>query len=219
MAKRAYGLIIFDLDGTLIDSKRDIANSINFALGSVGLNPLSETEISGFVGHGVRALIGQVLGSLEDSRLPMLRKNFQEHYDQHLLDTTQLYAGITELLKSLPEVELAVVSNKPHRMTEKILKGLNIEGFFKWVVGGDTYPVMKPNPQVLSNILAQSQKNRERLMVGDSSVDIQTGRACGIDTCGVTYGFRPLEELKAAGADILVHSVIELQQVLAGEPD
>ena len=122
-------------------------------------------------------------------------------------------------MRSLSEVELAVVSNKPHRMTEKILKGLNIEGFFKWVVGGDTYPVMKPNPQVLSNILAQSQKNRERLMVGDSSVDIQTGRACGIDTCGVTYGFRPLEELKAAGADMLVHSVIELQQVLGGTSD
>lgn len=212
-----FELILFDLDGTLIDSREDITNSMNHALVEIGLSPLSESLIASFVGKGIKTLVAKVLGSENDPRIPQLRSLFRDHYYKHSLDKTMLYQGIFELIHQLSGRELAIVTNKPEAMSEKVLSGLNIRQHFKWLVGGDTFPVIKPDPQVVSNILKESLKNIEKMvMIGDSKIDIELAKNIGITSIGVCYGYRPELELKDAGADYIVHHVSELAEILLG---
>ncbi len=215
--KKNFDLILFDLDGTLIDSREDIANSMNHALVEMGLPPLSDALIASFVGKGIKTLVAKVLGSAQDPRLPQLRHLFRDYYHEHSLDKTKLYPEMFELIHQLIDRELAIVTNKPVAMSEKILTGFHIRQHFKWLVGGDTFPVIKPDPQVLSNILKESQKIKEQMvMIGDSKIDIELAKNVGISSIGVCYGYRPEQELKDAGADYIVHHVAELAEILLG---
>lgn len=211
-------VLVFDLDGTLIDSREDIAFSLNHTFRAMGYDPLPMETISGFVGNGIIPLIKravEVAGHPEKEK--DVTRHFRECYWEHLLDKTVLFAGVEETLAKLKSrFKMGLVSNKPERFTKKIVKELGLEPMFKGAVyGGDTLEVKKPNPSALLEIAAKYNSPTNRLLiVGDSAVDIETGKNAGAYTVGVTYGFRDVEELTAAGVDKLIDSFDELLDIL-----
>ena len=209
--------LVFDLDGTLIDSAHDLAAAVNAMLVRLapGSGPLTDEEVRSFVGDGARKLLerGILARGLElslERALPV----FLEAYRGCMLETTRLYPGVREALAALrARHALAVLSNKPGRMSRSILGGLGIADHFARIYGGDDVP-KKPDPAGLLRLLAElGVPPRETLMVGDSANDIRTGRAAGVRTVGVSYGFDP-EGVKAEQPDALVADLRELSGLL-----
>lgn len=213
--KRGVELIIFDLDGTLIDSRIDIANSVNYTLKQLGLNPLDDKIILGYVGDGVRSLIER---ALSPSNLHLFEKGldtFLSYYSEHLLDNTFFFPGVTETLKFFSYKKMAVISNKPEALSINTLKGLGIYNFFKSVVGGDSLEQKKPAPEPVLKVLEDLNVDREKaIIVGDSYVDIEAGKAAGIMTCGVTYGFKIRDAILKAGPDFMIDHLAELKEII-----
>ncbi len=218
MRKFDVDVIVFDLDGTLIDSKLDIANALNWTLEKLGYPHLPVETIGAFVGNGVLPLIQRTLeaaGHLEKEEAMV--SLFRQRYLDHLLDNTRLFDSVEETVNQLAgRYKLGLVSNKPERYTKKIVHELGIEPVFDGAVyGGDTIPVKKPDPQALLEIAEKYGSPVSRLlMVGDSAVDIKTGQNAGAYTVGVTYGFRPLKELADAGPDALIDRFSQLGTLL-----
>jgi phosphoglycolate phosphatase len=206
-------LLIFDLDGTLIDSKKDIADSLNYSLATEGFSTLPDEQIENLVGRGARQLVCQAIGNPTDDELGKVFRTFWNHYYAHLLDQTMLYPGVLNFLESFSHLSKAVVTNKPEIFSKKILEGLKIDHHFRWVIGGDTLPIQKPNPQVFDPILQDLGVPVQALMIGDSDVDIECGRAAGFLTCAVTYGFRPRQELELVRPDFIIDGFEELEQL------
>ncbi len=200
--------IIFDLDGTLIDSKLDLSNALNKSLEHFCLEPLSYDKIYNFVGNGVRRLIEDAVkfrGKLE--LFDDVFNFFLNYYYNHLLDNTVLYSGIKEVLDTLKEcdIRLFVVSNKSEIFSKKILRGLGVEHYFKEVIGGDTYPNKKPHPQQILEILKKyGAKSDEFVVIGDSENDIEAARAAGVAVCWAAYGFRDRSILNRYSVDFVV---------------
>ena len=212
MNKLAIELIIFDLDGTLIDSKVDIANSVNYTLGRFHLPVLENSIIYGYVGNGVLPLLNKVFaGSDKKNDMEEALKIFRVHYEKHLLDNTRLYPGVMEILECFSGVSMGVLSNKPERYVKKILKGLNIARFFHVVIGGDTMETKKPETEGINMVIDTFKAGPGKtLIIGDGGVDIKTGKKAGVHTCGVSYGLRGRNELVEAGADIIIDDIREL---------
>jgi phosphoglycolate phosphatase len=183
-------LIVFDLDGTLVDSREDLAVAVNVAIGSFGFPALPHAEISGYVGDGASALIRRALPAGEDGLLPLVLERFLSYYGRHLLDTTRPYPGVVDgLRKWCGTYRMALLTNKPLAMTNSILTGLSLTGYFFEVRGGDSFETKKPDPQGLLHILRTAGvAPSEAVMVGDAKNDVLAGRAAGTVTCGVTYG-------------------------------
>ncbi|MDI9613272.1 MAG: HAD-IA family hydrolase [Acidobacteriota bacterium] len=209
-------LFLFDLDGTLIDSQQDIVQSLNLALGRMRLPALSPARIRAFVGDGVQVLIERALAAAtgrspdpEETALGL--ELFREEYGRHLLDHTRLYPGVGAALGRLRWARCAVVSNKPADFCRRILAGLGIAGRFEIILGGDSTRHRKPDPEPLLEAMRFCRvPAAEVVMVGDSRVDIDAGRAAGVFTCGVLGGFRTEAELASCGCDLLIRSVAEL---------
>ncbi len=206
-------LLIFDLDGTLIDSKADIAASVNFALAQAGYTPLPQKTIESFVGRGLSHLIRDALGNPSDAEVSKVAQGFWNHYDQHLLDATTLYSGVIDLLEQTNHFEKAVVTNKPYHFSKKILEGLKLTHHFRWLIGGDSLPMQKPSPEVLTPIFKDLGKKPRGMIVGDSDIDIECGKKAGLVTCGVTYGYRSREEIVSASPDYIVDQFEEIQHL------
>jgi len=183
-------LLVFDLDGTLVDSKVDLANAVNVALESFDLPPLPHPVIYSYVGDGASALIRRALPPEKTERLPEVLDRFLAYYRRHLLDTTRAYPGVAGTLRKWAGIyRMAVLTNKGVAMTREILSGLSLDGFFFEVRGGDSFGTKKPDPEGLLHILREAGvEAREAIMIGDSRNDVQAGRAAGAVTCGVTYG-------------------------------
>lgn len=183
-------LIVFDLDGTLVDSKEDLAVAVNVAVESFGFPPLPHPEIYGYVGDGAAALIRRALPADQDGLLPQALDRFLSYYRRHLLDTTRPYPGVVDSLRRWsPKYRMALLTNKPIAMTEAILSGLSLAGYFCDVRGGDSFGTKKPDPEGLVHILREAGVTpAEAVMVGDAKNDVLAGRAAGTVTCGVTYG-------------------------------
>lgn len=188
--KRGVRLLVFDLDGTLVDSKTDLANSVNHTLQTFGIEPLPHPTIFRYVGNGATQLIRRSLGPHREETLPDALRLFLDHYGRHLLDTTVPYPGVEESLREHSgRYEMAVLTNKPVEMTREILDGLSLSRHFGDVRGGDSFGSKKPDPEGLLSILdARAASPAESLMVGDSLNDVLAGRGAGTATCGVTYG-------------------------------
>jgi phosphoglycolate phosphatase len=208
-------LILFDLDGTLVDSREDVANALNHALAACGLPPLSVARVAGMIGGGVVNLIQTALGDDNRSRFKKTLASFREHYSEHLLDHTVLYPGVRETLARLGSCAKAVLTNKPTDYSLKILEGLAIGGFFTEVMGGDRKQAKKPAPDAVHELLNRfSLRAEEALMVGDSTIDIETGRNAGIRTGAVTYGFGRRVDLEAARPDYLLDTIRQLAVIV-----
>lgn len=214
--KRACRLFLFDLDGTLIDSKADITGTLNLVLARMKLPQLQESVVTGFVGEGLQKLIESSLRAAtgsepEGASIHEATALFMEEYDQHLLDRTRLIPHAKEGLDRLSWAKFAVVSNKPERFSRRILEGLGIANRFHIILGGDSTPRRKPDPQSLHLAMDFCKVSAaESAIIGDSPVDIQAGKAAGVTTCGVAGGFRSKEELEAAGCDLILQSLLEL---------
>lgn len=209
----AVRLVVFDLDGTLVDSSRDLASAVNAALRRVapGAPPLAEEIVRSFIGSGARKLIER---SLQASGLPLPAADvlplFLEEYRGRLLETTRLYPGVEEGLDALVPKTLAVLTNKPGDLSRAILEGLGVAARFARVYGGGDLPERKPDPSGLLRILEEAgAAAAEAAMVGDSDIDVLTGRAAGVFTVGVSYGFDP-ESLRATPPDLMIDDLGQL---------
>jgi len=213
-----YDLVIFDLDGTLIDSKLDLANSVNFTRLRMGLSELEHRLIFSYIGDGATMLIRRAMGEgLNESHVQRALEIFLSHYREHLLDNTTLYPGVAETLEALRRLNLAVLTNKPLRPTQAILQGLQIHDRFAVVYGGNSFEQKKPHPVGIEQILSDTGTARQRtVMVGDSYIDIQTGRNASVATCGVTYGLAS-DTLHAPKPDFLIDDLRELSHIIFGK--
>lgn len=219
-------LLVFDLDGTLIDSRLDLIHSVNAMLRHIGRPELDGDVIASYVGDGAPALVRRALDNTDDEALLRAAlEYFLGYYRQHKLDHTTVYEGIPELLARLADSQnrfeskgvlrrMAVLSNKPVNPSRDILRALGLGDFFVRVYGGNSFTTKKPDPLGVRTILEETGVAAdEALIIGDSSVDVLTGQNAGLWTCGVTYGFAP-HTLEDVPPDVLIESPRELGELL-----
>jgi phosphoglycolate phosphatase len=205
-------LLVFDLDGTLVDSQRDLADSVNATRAWMGLGPLPLDIVARYVGNGAPVLIQRALPDAGQEDWARGLKYFLDYYREHMLDSTALYPGVQEALDQLhaERVPLAVLTNKPIRFTLQMLEGLGIDLHFFRVYGGNSFSEKKPDPVGLNALVAESGADRSRtIMVGDSAVDVETARNAGVQACGVRWGFQP-ETFASSPPDFLIADMREL---------
>jgi phosphoglycolate phosphatase len=209
--------LVFDLDGTLIDSGRDLALSVNATLEHMGRAPLPYERIYSYVGKGASRLIEQALGpGATATECEQGLAHFLSYYRRHMLDNTVTYPGVREGLAALEGLPMAVLTNKPVRFSEEIVRGLGLSKYFRFVYGGNSFQTKKPDPAGIEVLLREfGIKPKEAMIVGDSEVDVQTARNAGTWICGVTYGLG-LERLAEYPPDLLLDSLAELPAHLAG---
>lgn len=210
-------LVIFDLDGTLIDSRLDLIHSVNAMLRHFGHPELPGDIVASYVGDGAPMLVRRALGDPDEKIFKQGLDFFLAYYREHKLDCTKAYPGIPEALKQIGsngyDREMAVLSNKPVNPTRAIVDALGLARFFVKVYGGNSFETKKPDPLGVNTLLKETGIAPENAMIiGDSSIDILTGRNAGITTCGVTYGFAP-HTLCEAPPDVLIGSPQELGEL------
>jgi phosphoglycolate phosphatase len=212
-------LIIFDLDGTLIDSRQDLANAVNATRRHMGMDSLSNERVYSYVGNGAPVLVRRALGDeATEAEVEEALEFFLEFYRDHDLDHTRLYPGVLETLNLLRDagMRMAVLTNKPVRMSRHIVEGLGVAGYFFQVYGGNSFEFKKPHPMGVEALRKEVSAGRDAtLMVGDSSVDVLTARNAGISCCCVTYGFQP-ESLADPAPDRLIDRMEQLADWLVG---
>lgn len=209
--------VIFDLDGTLCDSREDIAAAVNAGLAACALPPAEASVITGFVGDGVGRLVDRVLGQVGASpaRAPEVVRHLLAYYREHPVVHTRPYPGLTPVLEGLAHRGLALASNKPTDLCERIVTHFGWRPHFRAVLGADWGGPRKPAPDVLVHLAALlGRPPGEGVMVGDSVGDLMAGRAAGLATVAALYGFRSRAELLAAGPDAVLATPADLPAVL-----
>lgn len=219
-------LLVFDLDGTLIDSRLDLIHSVNAMLQHIGRPALDGHVIASYVGDGAPALVRRAIGDTNDEALfRAAMEYFLGYYRIHKLDHTTVYAGMAETLAGLADPsrgnpsngvrrQMAVLSNKPVNPSRDIVQALGLGEFFVRIYGGNSFTTKKPDPLGVQTILHETGVAAdEALIIGDSSIDVLTGRNAGMWTCGVTYGFAP-HSLEEVPPDVLIETPRELGELL-----
>jgi phosphoglycolate phosphatase len=217
----AVRALIFDLDGTLIDSKLDLAISINATLKNMGRAPLPHETIFGMVGSGASVLVQRALGlkDVTHAEVETGLAYFLSYYRSHMLDNTVAYPGVREGLELLEKYPMAVLTNKPVNFSRAILDGLGLSRYFRFVYGGNSFEKKKPHPMGVETLLRELVfQPQEAMIIGDSEIDTQTARNSGIWACGVTYGLGT-ESLKKFPPDLMLDSLTELPAHLDGRTD
>lgn len=210
--------IVFDFDGVLVDSGRDIANAANFALTNLGLETLPESLIIRFIGGGAEPLIKKCLElrKADDLFMDALRL-FQDYYSKHATDETCLYPGVKEMLIGCASkgIIMGIATNKLETITNELLEKFEIQNYFRIIVGPSMVKRRKPDPEAIEIILHHfSLDPNKAIMVGDKREDILAGKAAGTYTCGVTYGFGSLEEISSSNPDFIIDKPIDLLEFL-----
>lgn len=208
-------LIIFDLDGTLLNTIDDLTDAVNYALWEYGFAPRSVDECRQFVGNGVAKLMERALPDhvRTPENLERMCKLFFSYYDEHLWDKTRPYAGMKSILAALQArgIKLAVASNKYQSATERLIEHFFPQIPFAAVLGQRENVPAKPHPQIVQDILAAAGETPEHVLyIGDSDVDMQTAHNAGVKACAATWGFKPREVLAACGPDYLIDTPQEL---------
>ncbi len=207
-------LFVYDFDGTLVDTFADIVNSVNLALAEMNIQPLSRETIRKNIGSGVINLMTRSLEGSGCNDIEMAVSFFQKHYNNHLLDQTKLYPNGRETVEHFSKKKNAILSNKPISFIEKILTELNFLSPFDSVLGGDSLSGRKPNPMGLQLLMKNLNcPVKEVLMIGDSAIDIETGKNAGVITCGVTYGLGDLISLHGSKPDYLIDNLSNLKSL------
>jgi len=215
----AIKLLVFDLDGTLIDSRLDLVHSVNATLRHLKRPELPGDVIASYVGDGAPVLVRRALGDPKrEGDVKEALEYFMAYYRAHKLDHTHLYPGIQEMLTAVRKGDgirrqMAVLSNKPVVPSRAIVEALGLAEFFVHVYGGNSFPTKKPDPYGVQSLLRETNRRAEEaVMIGDSSIDVITGRNAGLWTCGVTYGFAP-HTLCEAPPDVTVDSPQEIAEL------
>ena len=210
-------LLIFDLDGTLIDSKTDLVLGVNAMREQLGLVRLDPQVVLSYVGQGVTILIRRALGdSASDEEVARARTIFLDYYRRHLLDNTVPYPGVRDAIEKLQGRMMAVLTNKDVELSRQILSGLGLSPYFSAIYGDRSFPQRKPDPVGVLELMREARtSSRQTMMIGDSDTDVLTGRNAGVWTCGVTYGFGA-HTLEAISPDVLVGDLRELADLLNG---
>lgn len=215
-------LLIFDLDGTLVNSQRDLANSVNAMLVHFGRKEEPCELIASYIGDGAPMLVRRALGDPDDEHFVADALNyFMAHYREHLLDNTYVYEGTTQALdrmKTGPDGQqrkMAVLSNKPVRPSQRIVDGLGLSAYFFQVYGGNSFHTKKPDPLGAVTLMREAGVPPEQtVMVGDSANDVLTARAAGMWSVGLTYGLAP-HQLEQAPPDVLADSPQEMAEAVS----
>ncbi len=214
--------VIFDLDGTLVDSAPDIAISMNKMLQELNFPTRDLAQVRDWIGNGAgrlikRALTGQLDGEPPEELFKQAYQLFFDIYEQHINVESAMYPGALEGLMALREQSyiLACVTNKPRRFTPPLLEAFEIDHFFEYLICGDDLSVKKPDPQVLQTILKQTNLSAlQAVMVGDSASDIKAARSANMKSFCVSYGYHQGKGVDALGADYIIDSIVEIPQYL-----
>ena len=224
-------LLVFDLDGTLIDSAQDLYNSVNATLKEFNCGPLPDKKIASFVGNGAPMLMRRSLAlaggiapdQINEDLFAKAYAFFLQHYREHKLDFTYAYVGVLDALKALhelhdpsggPQRTMAVLTNKPVRPARGICEGLGLADYFLHIYGGDSFPLKKPDPLGLRSLMDETGATPdETVMIGDSKVDVETARNAGAWSIGCAFGFGP-QNLSDSPPDVLVDTAAEWTQAL-----
>ncbi|MEK7704697.1 MAG: phosphoglycolate phosphatase [Myxococcota bacterium] len=199
------GVVIFDLDGTLVDASPDLTTAINLMLDERGYRRRTLADVQHAIGDGARELVARSLPAGAEDDVDTALERFRVHYRAHIFDETYAYGGVADMLDALFGIPMAVATNKPLGATEAILRALDWERRFVAVIGGDSLPQRKPHPAMLNHILEALDASREMsVMVGDSPQDIDAAHAAGLRCIGVSWGFHPRAHIEQAGADWVV---------------
>jgi phosphoglycolate phosphatase len=212
----AFRHLVFDLDGTLVDTKDDIAEAVNVTLEQLGLPRQEPRTLWTYVGHGVRVTLERALGAEHAALLDQAVAVFLPWYRAHLLDHSAVYPGLGDVIERLAAdgAVFSLVSNKLEEMSAAIVAGLGLAARFPRVVGGDSMPAKKPHPMGLRAVMhAAGVAASATLMIGDSAIDVATGKNAGVATCGVLWGFTADGAIADAGADVLIANAAELEHV------
>jgi phosphoglycolate phosphatase len=205
-------LLIFDLDGTLIDSRLDLANAVNATRTRFGQGPLPNQIVYSYVGNGAPILIRRAMGpEADDAQVSAALEFFLDYYSRHALDDTSLYPGVLESLERFREsgAKMAVLTNKPVRISRRIMEGLGVAGYLFQIYGGNSFEHKKPHRAGIDQLREEVGADAsDTWMVGDSYVDVQTARNAGVNSCGVTWGFQP-ETFREYPPDLLVDRMEE----------
>lgn len=215
----AVRLLVFDLDGTLIDSAQDLCNSVNATLVQFGREPLSDESVASHIGNGALVLVRRAFAAggreLDEEQLAKAYAFFLDYYREHKLDYTYAYDGVLEALEALravhdqpdaPPRAMAVLTNKPVRPARAICEALGLAPYFLNIYGGNSFTTKKPDPEGLLAIMKEADaRPEETVMIGDSQVDVQTARNAGAWCIGCTFGLAP-GSLEAIPPDVLVDS-------------
>jgi phosphoglycolate phosphatase len=215
---KKISLLVFDLDGTLVDSKNDITNAVNWTLAAYGLPTLAPTLVSEFVGTGVRPLLERELVKGGVSQISEAMEKFNGYYLAHLADETRLFVGMEEVLVHYHSVPKVILTNKSNRFVPSLLSRLQIEQYFTASYGRESFATHKPDPGPLLQIALQHQASlQEMVMIGDTDVDIRAGRAAGCLTCAVSFGFGSQSSLMQSQPHYMVAHPQELIGLFRGE--
>lgn len=211
----APAAVLFDLDMTLVETRLDLARSVNAVRESYGLDPLTEPRIASYIGHGVETLLARGLGSSYAGRGTEVMERFADHYRAHCLDATHAYPGAIALVDALRPLPLAIVSNKTRAFCEQILQGTGFGDRFEVIVGGDTAPSPKPDPAPLRLACRELGVDPvDAVMVGDSPTDILAATRAGMRGIAVTWGLGTASDLARERPQAIAHSMDELRALL-----
>jgi len=213
--KISLNALFFDLDGTLVDSRTDIANAINFTLRRFGRKERSIQEVSGYIGRGVADLVRQSLGAESDDIFKEALSVFRAYFRGHATDTTILYPHVKDILDYFTAKRKFIVTNRDTAIARSTLSALGIGRYFIDVVGGDDAECMKPSSCPLDAVFGKFDlKRKETMIVGDMDVDVLAGKNAGIATCAVTYGIGKKEDIIKAHPDYIIDDLLTLQEII-----
>ena len=214
LVARKISLIVYDFDGTLVDTLFDIADAVNLSLNELGLRTLSRATIRKYVGKGVERLMAQSIDGTGYTDLPRAVELFRRHYSENLMNHTRFYPSGREILDNFRDKKQAICSNKPEDFVRRILESLKSLDYFDAILGGDSVESKKPDPEGLLHLLDRFQCSPEMaVLVGDSLVDIETGKRAGVYTCIVNYGFGNPKEIASANPDCCIDHLSELKDL------
>jgi phosphoglycolate phosphatase len=208
-------LIIFDLDGTLVDSKQDIVNAVNYTLKELGVKEKGSPEISSYIGNGVEDLIRKSINGKVDCCFKDALSTFIEYYKKHSLDNTRLYPDTKETLEYFKDKRKVIVTNRKREFAIDTLKALDIYDYFEDISGGDNLGCIKPSSCPLEEAICKRRVNKDKtIIVGDMDIDILAGKKTGIITCAVTYGIGKKEYILKTEPDYLIDNLLELKNII-----
>jgi len=211
-------LFLYDLDGTLVDTRQDIINGVRYALKTLNGPELTDEEIKECVGTGLHALIKQVFRTEDEALAERGSRLYRQHYKEHMLDHTVLYPGAREFLEHFKDRKQAVITNKPNPFSSQILEALGVADHFLAILAGDNGLPFKPDPAAVHHLIERTQVSEEDVIfIGDSAVDIQAARNAGVAVVTLSHGFATEAALREAKPDHIVRDFAELLEFARAE--